>query len=54
MLPAVQLNNQMHLQAHEIDYITTDWMLTSELVSAEPTVTQSLPETALGISSSLT
>ena len=54
VLAAIEFNHQALRRAGKVNHVPAHWVLAPELVPDQPTVTQSMPETALGISSSLT
>jgi hypothetical protein len=49
MLSAVDLDDQVALETHEINNVWADRLLASELEAVQPAVTQSLPQSLLGI-----
>ena len=49
MLRSVQLNNELPIDATEIDYVRSDWMLAAKLETAEPACAQVRPQEMLGV-----
>ena len=49
MLAAIYFDNQIHLSASEVCKVRTDWELTDEFVSIQPSTTKFVPQRFFGI-----
>ena len=49
MLAAIQLDNQLTFEAHEVDNVSAQRLLSAKLVSAQAAMADLTPQAALGI-----
>jgi hypothetical protein len=50
MLPAIHLNDEVVLKAHEVDDMAADWSLAFELQTIEPSSAKKAPHLPFGVS----
>jgi len=50
MLPTINLNNQPRFQAHKVQYVATQGMLSAESIASDLLLSKVLPKSTFGIS----